>query len=668
MEETVILEFKVDQAAAQKSLEQTEKALLDLKKEQQDLSKEYKAGKITQTEYIRENLKLQNSIKKEQDQKRTLVKTIETESNSRNALRLQISKLAKEYDNLNQETADGVKRAKELESELKKLSDQLTKGDKAANLFKNQIGNYPEQFGDAAQSINVAGLSIGDLTGKLSSLLSPATATVGVITAIGAAYANSAVGARDLAKAQALISAAVSVVSNDLGRLVSPNSDKGILTQITGAYGDYLKTIVNVSTYGLFSDYLDGVEERTKRIADAQERLNDLTISSAFAQGFAKEDERRAELLRRIRDDEEKSISERLEASKQIDQILQNSANRTITVIRAQIAGIKESTEGYELNRQAQLEVAKLTAEISDKEEEITGKLTENISARKGILDEQKKLSEDQQKLAKETIEKTKFKPGTSNQEIQFEDTPTSTVPAIPLPTDEQLDAAEQQIKIAEDASNESLRRRRDAYEKYLEWVKNADDNYTKYLVDQEQQRLQIISGSIGVIQSLFKEGSEEFKVLATGQAIVNTYSAAAAALAPPPLGAGPILGPAFAALAIATGLANVAKINGVEFAEGGYTGPGKKYDVAGVVHKGEYVAPQKVVNSPAAQPHINALERMRTGFADGGFTTNRAIDTSQQALIMANAFKNLPAPEVSVVEITRNQNRIRTRDKAGRI
>lgn len=661
MEETIILNLKVDQAAAQKSLEQTEKNILDLKEAQSELSKEYKAGTISQTQYIRENLKLQNSIKKEQSQKNTLVKTIETESNSRNSLRLQISKLTKEYDNLNTETTEGAKRAEQLENELADLSAQLTKGNKAAGLFKNEIGNYPQQFGEAAKSINVAGLSIEGITSQFSSFLSPATAAVGVIGAIGAAYANSAVGARDLAKAQNLVSAAISVVSNDLGRLVSPNSDEGILTQVVKGYGDYFKSIVNISSYGLLNSYLDGVEERTKRIADAQERLNDLTISRAFAQGSAKDDERRAEILRRIRDDEEKGLQERIAASEQIDKILENSGRRSVIVIQAQIDAIKQSVEGYELNREAQLEVAQLTAEIADKEEEITGKLTENVTARKNIV-------KAQQDLVNETLKATKFTAGEPGTSPSFSDDPTSEVPAIPLPTDEQLDAAEQQIKIAEDASNESLIRRRDAHEQYLEFVKNADDNYTKYLVEQEQQRLQIISGSIGVIQSLFKEGSDEFKVLATGQAIVNTYSAATAALAPPPLGAGPILGPAFAALAIATGLANVAKINGVEFAEGGYTGQGAKYDVAGIVHKGEYVTPKKVVESPAAQPHLAALERMRNGYSDGGYVINRQTESSNQALMMANALKNLPAPVVGVREITRVQNNVKVRERATKI
>ncbi|WP_270381561.1 hypothetical protein, partial [Bacteroides ovatus] len=38
---------------------------------------------------------------------------------------------------------------------------------------------------------------------------------------------------------------------------------------------------------------------------------------------------------------------------------------------------------------------------------------------------------------------------------------------------------------------------------------------------------------------------------------------------------------------------------SGGGYYEGGYTGPGGRYEVAGVVHKGEYVVPQPEMNNP---------------------------------------------------------------------
>lgn len=73
-----------------------------------------------------------------------------------------------------------------------------------------------------------------------------------------------------------------------------------------------------------------------------------------------------------------------------------------------------------------------------------------------------------------------------------------------------------------------------------------------------------------------------------------------------------------------------------VGYAEGGYTGDGGKYDVAGVVHRGEYVVPAWAVKSPVVFEHIQAIETVRRsrtssnpmpGYADGGYVT--PIDAS---------------------------------------
>lgn len=66
-------------------------------------------------------------------------------------------------------------------------------------------------------------------------------------------------------------------------------------------------------------------------------------------------------------------------------------------------------------------------------------------------------------------------------------------------------------------------------------------------------------------------------------------------------------------------------------FAEGGYTGSGGRYEVAGVVHRGEYVVPMPEMSNPRvldAVGTIEAIRRQRTaanpftvGYAEGGYT-----------------------------------------------
>jgi hypothetical protein len=58
-------------------------------------------------------------------------------------------------------------------------------------------------------------------------------------------------------------------------------------------------------------------------------------------------------------------------------------------------------------------------------------------------------------------------------------------------------------------------------------------------------------------------------------------------------------------------------------YSEGGNTGPGGKYEPAGIVHKGEYVVPQDMMADPQVKYITEIFEKMRT----------RKISLSQAAM-----------------------------------
>lgn len=649
MEETLILKVEVDQSEGQKQLVQTEKNILSLKKEVSELSKEYKKGAISEDEYVESNLRLQQALKKETDQKKTLIKVIETEANSRNAARLRVSQLNKELGNLNSTTDTGKKRIDEIEKELKQLNNTLNEGSQRAGQFKDNIGNYPKAFQNVGASVSKAtdeiqpfGISVQGATSSLSKYATGAGALVGVVAALGSAYAASAVGAKDLQQTQDLLSASVGILTNRFGDLIgTTESGQGVLSQFT-------------STILLMLDAELGAEALAT--AAAKERLRQLELSAAFAQGEAKNSERRAENARRIRDDENKSFEERLAKTKEIDAELTSSGQRTVTVLEAQISAIKQSTVNYDKNREAQLQVAQLTAEIADKEEEINGKLTENVTARRAIV----KLMEEEAALnasivganrriangtpAAAQINKLENDPFSTQKDDLFAAQQTQGNITKGLADEFQL-----RVNLTEKFNADILKLNQDLYDKDL-----ATKKATLRLKHQaDLAELDAYAQIVGSASSLYEQSTAGYKILATAATLISTYSAAQKAFESQ--AAIPIFGPASgaiaAAAAIASGLANVAAINGVQFAEGGYTGPGSKYEVAGTVHKGEYVAPQTVVNSAAAQPHIQALERMRTGYADGGFVTQQNTSPVQNQLMVLNAIKNMPAPVVSWTE-----------------
>ena len=94
-------------------------------------------------------------------------------------------------------------------------------------------------------------------------------------------------------------------------------------------------------------------------------------------------------------------------------------------------------------------------------------------------------------------------------------------------------------------------------------------------------------------------------------------------------------------------------------YSDGGYTGDGDRYEVAGVVHRGEYVVPKPIMDNPRVVDAVGTIEAIRrnkilgsgmaaapsAGYADGGYT--------------------VPAPSLSMEEFTKGRSGVRAATKA---
>ena len=96
-------------------------------------------------------------------------------------------------------------------------------------------------------------------------------------------------------------------------------------------------------------------------------------------------------------------------------------------------------------------------------------------------------------------------------------------------------------------------------------------------------------------------------------------------------------------------------------YSDGGYTGDGDRYEVAGVVHRGEYVVPKPIMNNPRVINAVGMIEAIRRhkivtsgtpsapGFADGGFTDSTYTVTAADLKELASAIKELRAATDSI-------------------
>ena len=123
---------------------------------------------------------------------------------------------------------------------------------------------------------------------------------------------------------------------------------------------------------------------------------------------------------------------------------------------------------------------------------------------------------------------------------------------------------------------------------------------------------LSALQSSFGIAKTLFKENTAAYKAMAVAESTIATYLAATKALSVPPP-----FGQILAGIITAAGLANVAKILGVGFKKGGYTGDGSDSDVAGVVHKKEYV-----VNAKSYKRNKDLIQAMESNKLDKYFVS----------------------------------------------
>ncbi|HDI2915734.1 TPA: transglycosylase SLT domain-containing protein, partial [Acinetobacter baumannii] len=179
------------------------------------------------------------------------------------------------------------------------------------------------------------------------------------------------------------------------------------------------------------------------------------------------------------------------------------------------------------------------------------------------------------------------------------------------------------------------------------EHAKNVQDIEDKYQQDRLNTQIafggQMMGSLTSMFGSMFGEQSKAYKIMfaadkayaiaAAGIAIQQNIAAASKAGFPLNL---PLI-----AGAVAQGASIIANIRAIKdqgFAEGGYTGRGGKYEVAGAVHKGEIVWSQEDIKRWGG---VGLVEKMRKSSSPEAFLNNNASADSvmRRAMMSSSAF-----------------------------
>lgn len=118
-----------------------------------------------------------------------------------------------------------------------------------------------------------------------------------------------------------------------------------------------------------------------------------------------------------------------------------------------------------------------------------------------------------------------------------------------------------------------------------------------------------IMRTGFGEQSAIYKVAFAASKAFAIADSMVKIQQAIASGAVSAPYPAN-IIAMASIAAQTASIVSNIQAVSGVGFASGGYTGPGGKYQSAGIVHKGEYVFDQASTNRIG----VSQLEALRNG------------------------------------------------------
>jgi len=209
--------------------------------------------------------------------------------------------------------------------------------------------------------------------------------------------------------------------------------------------------------------------------------------------------------------------------------------------------------------------------------------------------------------------------------------------------------------------------------EEYSEKYSDLQFNQNQSQLNMYSSMISAAQGTWGTMTSIIKdaqgEQSSAYKAMylvqqtmAAAQAVIYGNLASAAALAPPPIGLGPVAGLPLSTLMKTTGYVNAALImaQGVAglsgYSSGGYTGDMGRGDVAGVVHGQEYV--------------LNAAATKRVGV-----DTLNAINSGQSfgssGATVIEPIVNVYVLEGQTADVTRNDDGsldVRIRQIAGEV
>lgn len=350
---------------AAKSQEENKKAATNLDRLRQkikEVNEEEEKAKIALQE---KRAEIKKKIKAEQDSKKStenLTQVLKQNVKSEKEATEQNKKLIALRKQLDVTTAKGAKSVSLINKTIDKNNELLKNNASTLGKQKMNIGAYKESITEALSEQEFFGISINKISASFKSGAGIIGAVVAVVAGLGKAYASSARGAEDMARA----------------------SDR--LHSITKSLGNSLADATG--EVGFFDALVRGLQQQILGISKTMESdmqvailstIRQLEIMDADQERQKKNQLNRAEELRQIRDEERNSLEDRKKANEELGNVINEREAETVAHQEKILANLQTLLKFNEGDLELQRQIKQVEFEIADAREEAQGFRSEQL-------------------------------------------------------------------------------------------------------------------------------------------------------------------------------------------------------------------------------------------------------------------------------------------------
>ena len=710
--------------------------IMQLTKARDELSKKMKAGNKLTADEAKEYERLTRELVAVKNERRDMQKALENETKASQlnekslaAMRIQLSNLRKEFDKLD----PASEKSKNLALQINELQTSINEADFSTKNFRGNVGNYLNSIMDALNKTGIFSEQLSNLGGVVNGLMSKigggsmggAAGLVGSIGALGAGMIALPIAAviggfkmmkgyfesteqraiklkSSLTGLRGVLDDLSASTFNLIEKSGSPNFLENLTQSFVGQFGGKKAEIRYLTRQSLEGARLEAIEQLKDldvEYAKSEIRIQQLRVQAKQKDKYNLDErtkfleeainaeksytERRVNLLKTIADSAEELYKmsgkrekkeDEMQAARKAQYEAESAFYRETRRMQTELSTFRlEETrsrdEVFKKQREAKLKETELYRQQQQATEEI-------LAGMRAGWDEEFKNLQLYENKTDRYLQKIKEESDRANRirgmraamgEEEIVEPETDAL----LSTIQTYDQLQQKIKTRR-LSYAELRKEINK----TAMTEQQAAEMKMFLIEEEKiSRVEATKMIVGMGTQLFEEGTMGYKIFSTAQATMATYEAANKALAAAPVP----FNIALAAMIIAQGLANVAKINEVKFQKGGvlegasHAEGGIPIRVAGrqiiEAEGGEIIVNKNIWTRPDYVQKISEMN-YRTGgkrFAAGGVLPSEELDFERIVDTIVNKIAAIPVV-VSERDISSTQRKVLVTNNLGKI